>query len=485
MPYVNDRSPLGMNFHRETFFSRDWAFLDTFKQAAAFVSRAPNGSMDTRPIAVDAQGWPTSLQSSQWATTVFPTRDGGTYQVSWDGSGTVTLQGGPVTHLGPNILNIELLPNARGQLNIATLDPANPVRNIKIKKTSLASSPAVFHPTFLDRLGKFSTLRFMEWNRCDEVTATNWSERTPPDYAVQTGTLHGGVAYEHQIALCNVLHSNYWLNVPYTANDDYVTQLATLVRDSLDPTLKVYIEYSNECWNGVYPQRQYCINQGVAINLDPNPGIAGFKFQSQRSVQIFRIFEQVFGGTSRFVRVMGSFVGQVAQHQTLLSWQGASADVDALAVAGYFGVRFDQDPQGMAARVHSATVDQLMDYLYTWAVQDTLNLVSRSVQVARAYAKPLIAYEGGQHLTTPGSLYGDTDIQGKFDAANTHPRMADCYKKLLDGWKQLGGGLFTAYAYVYAPNIYGRWGALSSQDQDPSTAPKFQALSAWIDANLV
>ncbi len=30
------------------------------------------------------------------------------------------------------------------------------------------------------------------------------------------------------------------------ADDNYVSQLATLVKDNLDPELKVYVEYSNE-----------------------------------------------------------------------------------------------------------------------------------------------------------------------------------------------------------------------------------------------
>lgn len=39
-----------------------------------------------------------------------------------------------------------------------------------------------------------------------------------------------------------------WINIPHAADDEYVTNLAKLIKDKLDPSLKVYVEYSNEVW---------------------------------------------------------------------------------------------------------------------------------------------------------------------------------------------------------------------------------------------
>lgn len=64
----------------------------------------------------------------------------------------------------------------------------------------------------------------------------------------------GGVALEYIISLCNELDAAPWINVPHLADDDYVTKLATMLRDKLRPDVKVYVEHSNEAWNAAFPQ---------------------------------------------------------------------------------------------------------------------------------------------------------------------------------------------------------------------------------------
>ena len=46
-----------------------------------------------------------------------------------------------------------------------------------------------------------------------------------------------GVPWEHVIALANELGANIWVPVPARANDDYVRQLAALVKANLNPEL--------------------------------------------------------------------------------------------------------------------------------------------------------------------------------------------------------------------------------------------------------
>ena len=58
-----------------------------------------------------------------------------------------------------------------------------------------------------------------------------------------------GVSLEYQIALVNTLNVNAWFNIPHLADDDYIQNMALLIRDTLNPSLKAYIEYSNEIWN--------------------------------------------------------------------------------------------------------------------------------------------------------------------------------------------------------------------------------------------
>ena len=56
------------------------------------------------------------------------------------------------------------------------------------------------------------------------------------------------------IDLGNELEKDIWLNIPHLADDAFVRAMAEAVRDSLDPALKVYVEFSNEVWNSQFSQ---------------------------------------------------------------------------------------------------------------------------------------------------------------------------------------------------------------------------------------
>lgn len=47
--------------------------------------------------------------------------------------------------------------------------------------------------------------------------------------------------------------ANAWISIPHLADDDYITELANLLKDNLRPDIKVLIEYSNEVWGTLYP----------------------------------------------------------------------------------------------------------------------------------------------------------------------------------------------------------------------------------------
>ena len=59
------------------------------------------------------------------------------------------------------------------------------------------------------------------------------------------------------IELCNKLDADMWVNIPHLATDDYVNQLADLIKTNLDADLRVWVELSNELWNGQFSQTQW------------------------------------------------------------------------------------------------------------------------------------------------------------------------------------------------------------------------------------
>jgi len=73
------------------------------------------------------------------------------------------------------------------------------------------------------------------------------------------------------------------------------------VKQHLNSNLKPHIEYSNEAWNTIFTQANYMIDMGMKLGLDTNAQRAGNRYYSQRSVEIFNIWEGVYGGSGWYV----------------------------------------------------------------------------------------------------------------------------------------------------------------------------------------
>ncbi len=63
-----------------------------------------------------------------------------------------------------------------------------------------------------------------------------------------------GIAIEYAIDLANTLKTDAWFCMPHKASDEYIREFAKMVKERLDPSLKSYVEYSNEIWNWSFGQ---------------------------------------------------------------------------------------------------------------------------------------------------------------------------------------------------------------------------------------
>lgn len=89
-----------------------------------------------------------------------------------------------------------------------------------------------------------------------------WEDRPRMEDATWTSW---GVPAEVMIDLSNQIGADPWFTMPHMADDAYVSNFATLVRDRLHPRLKAYVEYSNEVWNFIFPQAQWAGAQAEAM----------------------------------------------------------------------------------------------------------------------------------------------------------------------------------------------------------------------------
>lgn len=503
-------------------------FTDAFKSTDGWVSSKRNGCGAGQPwncgpsLNLDSDGWVRSLTpnvdngghvvhmvifsgaSAQYVP--------GQYVIKYDGSGTIAYNGwtkNAASTPGRDVL--DLAPGNTGNvfLTITATDPTNYIRNIQVLMPGYASHaglPPQFHPDFLSSLQMYrkGTLRFMDLMNTNHSPYTSWSNYP----TLADATWSGGLPMEKVAELCNLMSTNCWINVPHQFSDNDVRQMAQVLYANLNSGLKVYIEYSNETWNSIFKQqgdmaRQGCgrysdLAAGCAQDNDtanpvlcegfgrglrnPSCTTAGQRYFSERSVEIWDIFESVFGGTSRLVRVMASQAASSGLSGIYLSWNNAYLKTDALAIAPYFAEDVGRDPNAVTWSLNQLfthiTNFSLPTNTYSW-VDKNVNLLNNSNY---AHIK-LIAYEGGQHLAGIGSLQNDLAIETLFKNANRDPQMKTAYTQYLSTLQAKGLKELVHFTDVGRYTKYGSWGVLEYTMQACSASPKCDALASFIAAN--
>ncbi len=483
---VAQPATLGVNLGWWTYFTPECVFVDVFKGASDWIPQlVTGGPWNTgEAIATRADGYPASLNPGRAVAALmlreFPQGyPAGRYVCLWDGTGDVELTlDARVVLRSANRLEADVRPTHEGVLlRIVRTDPTDPVRNVRVllpgHEATYGTQP--FHARFLANWHGFRVLRFMDWQRTNDSTQVRWTDRaTTGDFSQATGR---GVAFEHMLDLCNELDADPWFCLPHRCDDDYARQLARLVRARLEAGRAVHLEYGNECWNTGFAAGRYCRSEGQRLGLSTDPFEAQLRFYSQRSVALFRVFAQELAGSHRFVRVLSAQNANPWTGTTMLDWRSASQEVDALAVAPYFGY-----PLGDPARqtqVAAMSVDAILGYCWSDLVATLWQTYAHGLE-ARRRGVQLLGYEGGQHLVGWGGTENNTNITALFMAANRRTEMAWLYVWFVEGWRAVGGGALATYASTVKPGKYGSWGALEFGDQDPLTAPKYFALRAWL-----
>jgi hypothetical protein len=220
----------------------------------------------------------------------------------------------------------------------------------------------IFTNEYLKALAPFDTLRFMNQiggNNIDPGfdalnNSLNWSERVKPgDKEWQPGH-EGSMPWEWVVELANLSHKNIWINIPVHASDHYIQGLAEYLKANLHPDAIVYIEYSNEVWNGLFSQYEYNKQAALAevaagnsnLNNDgsSDPDILLARRHIRRVIEISNIFASVYGkaAINKQIRpVYAWFILMPFQYKTALDWVKStfgdpSQFFNGIAGAGYF-----------------------------------------------------------------------------------------------------------------------------------------------------
>ncbi len=496
---------VGVNVGSVNDFAVESFFVDAMKQSRHW---GTPGTPWDEAAAVDALGWPAQDAGVVVLCCVADAAGNsllaGTYQLSFQGSANVafTISGsGSVTGLAydatTNTSTAQVTVAASGAGTSIILSftatrrtpdasPGSGVTDVTLIRPQAApdgklwwTTPGqVFTTPFLNLLGRFSTLRFMDFTATNGVTLTDWSQRTTPQMATQQSVQ--GAAWEYAIVLANTLHKDVWFNIPDQADADYVTQLATLVHATLDPKLHVYLEYSNEVWNYSFGQagrNQAAAEAEVAANPASPLALGCADYASCRyawgerriglqAVQDGQVFRTVFGGNAQAVRpVYATQLGQTYFVSLVFSMiQGSfpnpvSSYLYAIAQAPYWtgdttlaGLNVRQELANASANL--ATLARPEHDFAVWATQ---------------YGLQSITYEGG-----PG-MSGTPSLAAKV-AANRTGAMGALVRTSLRQAFGSGVGLYMYYNDAGDYGQFGMWGL--TEDVFDESTPKLNAVAA-------
>lgn len=528
----NAQSALGTNLQGISYWSSEQPFLNIFANAGAWITHS-SSTWDTgeeKYLNLDSNGWPITLTtvndpSAQQFNSVgvvvqrslSSTPNGyypaGKYIVTYAGQGTLSFAGDAVvvsSAPGQYTLNVANPSGGGIDIRITATDPShtgNYLRNIQV--VLAANLPALnagqlFNPRFLSVVQGFRTLRFMDWLSVNNSTLSSWANRP-----LQTNAFWGtanGVPIEVAVQLANAISADAWLNVPAMADDNYVTQMATLVHGLLGTTQKVYVEFSNEVWNGAFAQANYAQTQGQATFA----GGLGSPFDYNRNwygmkvAQTCDTWKSVWGSDAN--RVVCVLAAQGASTYTATEslncpfWKSGAPcsghGIGAVAIAPYFAYGVPTDwasslTSGLTELFASFTSQNDSSIPVGGALAAASANEASYVPALAPYKLPLLAYEGGQTLigfpngvTSSGA---NTPITNLYIAANRDSRMGSAYTTYLQEWKKNGGTLFMLFNDVSTYSQYGEWGALESvmQTTTPlsSAPPKWQAIQNFMSAN--
>ncbi len=482
---------LGINFYAIKDWNRDLPFVDMMKMARPWIPQR-HGVWDTgEELPLDEYGYVTRLEPGQRATTLMLTdlqghHPTGEYVFLYEGEGEWEWSGiARLVESAPGRQVIDVQPGGGSwvQLTLVAVNPENHPRAMRFIRPGYENRYAEnpYATDFLQRWGGVDTIRFMDWMLANRTDQEEWSNRPTPRHR----TFHtSGVALEWMIDLCNRTQSHGWFALPHPVTDEYMREFARMVRDTLDPNLKAYYEFSNEVWNTMFAQTRWAQERGLAAGLAERPWEAGWLYYAEQSHRLFDILDEVYeGDRDRYVRVVATQAANDYIGRRKLTHRDLHTRADAISIGPYltFNVPMQgRDDRPGADEVQDWTLDQVFEYLQGAPMANSKRWMERYQAIAEEFGLKLIAYEGGQHLTALDEASNNEKLVNLLADANRDPRMGDLYTEYFNHWTEVtGGNLFCHWTATGTYGRHGYWGLLEWRTQDPATSPKFQALNAW------
>jgi len=376
--YSDNGPTLGYNLEPTSVGTFGWQFLNCFK-AGFDVSGTSTVMDDGRPIDRDANGWPASLLPDQVVRWHVPTYFAGTYRLEWGGTGTLVVENGSnVTSTGPNSLTFDA--NAQETIRIRW-DAVGPVDAtcVQSSRTTNFDNGEVFIDRFVDFMQEATVLRFAESFSIQNLPTNHTVDNRPlpTDASEGVDSYNYGYSIESMCELCNEADSDLWYCLPpYWDDGNYnngnsqtrwnrtgsypgvwtenqVNEVARVIRENLNPHLRVYLEHGNRAVkkNSEFAtQFQYIVDRSSLLNapfynengvqkFNLTPIDRAYAYHAWRTAQAGKEFKRILG-ERRVTTVLSMESGDYQRHAGayhFLKNQGVLKDVDAIALNPLLG----------------------------------------------------------------------------------------------------------------------------------------------------
>ncbi len=487
---VNTLVPIGANMDGLADWSRSRPYVNLVRQSRVWGS--PSGPWDGNATFDPITGWPTSDFGMVTATDNIDL--GGEYLLYAKGNAEVSLtaSSGYITNktydsTTNTMTAIVHVPQGESQTFLSFRNTTGPgLQDIAFLQPGYdISSKSNITNLMLAHLSRFSIVRFMDWTDTNGNSEVNWNDTTPvnwPQYTYPKQNPWQVIAY-----LANQINKpiDIWINIPVSATDDYILNVARLMLSELNPTNKIYLEYSNEVWNWAFPQSHTNLafaNDSVVNHGDPNhlnyDNCAnvyywGWRRTAYQIKHIADLFKTVFGeeNVGQWKRVRPILAGQVSYPFVIklgLDYLNAvfgppSNYLHGMAGAPYFNL-------GDYASWSNLTTDLVLD-AFNISIQEMSpeagwgqkNVLGANAVYAAWFKLAFHGYEGGSD--TSGGC-GDCSMEAKINATRD-PRLTDLCVTYLNGWYRYGFQELNWFGSgANEISKFGSWGLLEDMRQE-------------------
>ncbi len=469
---------MGVNLHWAKRWGRERVFSNPLMNTASWARCMAANATSPWDVAgplppLDSKGYPTGTLPLADGSTIraelfcdngqkYPV---GTYKVSFEGNAIIQIR-----HMGAAVATV----TASAQFTIAQTDklgiqlvvlkndPANPLKNLKMALPGTTTN--LLEPKFVNFMKPFKIVRFMDFM---ETNNSINADKVLLDYV--TNHPQFGVPMNKMLEVVKELGVLPWVCLPHLSSDAWNLEMAKALKASNAP--KIYVEYSNELWNGGFAQTTWLKSKAS----DPNNFATVQQVAAVEIARRYKIWEGVFADQRDRLKLVlaGQNVNSgVAQNLgNLVAAQGVKFDV--ISSAPYWEVM--SDVKATTFTVPAVLASSLI-YLNTRTIPGMKTHIAMAKTFSTQFGKKVeyVAYECGQHLR-PDTAPNAEATTSYYDAQKT-PEMTQMYKDFKAAALAAGADGICFFNSCQNDRSTGCWGFIQDTDQDLATAIKYQAV---------